>query len=73
MQEYLQSRRQALPNYEVATVRGEAHQQTFYVNCNVPVLKAATRGQGGSRRAAEQDAASLALEQLEQEADTNGG
>ncbi|MEQ6885869.1 ribonuclease III [Salicola sp. Rm-C-2C1-2] len=73
LQEFLQSRRQALPNYEVETVRGEAHQQTFYVNCNVPVLKAATRGQGGSRRAAEQDAASLALEQLEQEADTNGG
>lgn len=73
LQEFLQSRRETLPHYEVEVVRGEAHQQTFYVNCAVPILSAATQGQGGNRRAAEQDAARLALEQLERGEVSNGG
>lgn len=64
LQEHLQSRQQELPRYEVFDVRGEAHQQTFYVACHVPVLAEATRGTGSSRRIAEQDAAAVALDAL---------
>lgn len=64
LQEFLQSRGESLPQYDVADVRGEAHQQTFYVTCTVPVLEEVTRGTGGSRRMAEQESASAALEAL---------
>jgi len=61
LQEFLQSRQQSLPKYEVVDVRGEAHQQTFYVSCTVPVLDTKTKGIGSSRRIAEQEAARSAL------------
>lgn len=64
LQEFLQSRQQELPRYDVVDVRGEAHQQTFYVACHVPVLAEATKGTGSSRRIAEQDAAAVALDAL---------
>lgn len=60
LQEWLQARRIALPEYAVLQVAGEAHAQTFTVECRVPALAIATRGQGPSRRVAEQDAASRA-------------
>ncbi|MGR2740086.1 ribonuclease III [Billgrantia sp. Q4P2] len=65
LQEFLQSRQSSLPRYEVVTVEGEAHDQTFTVECHVELLDSHTLGTGSSRRHAEQQAAELALLQLE--------
>jgi ribonuclease-3 len=63
LQEYLQSRRLQLPRYTVSATRGEAHEQTFEVECEVSELGIRSRGEGTSRRSAEQDAARVAYEQ----------
>ncbi|WP_300271865.1 ribonuclease III [Halomonas sp.] len=65
LQEFLQSRQAPLPRYEVVSVEGEAHAQTFTVECHVELLEGHTVGVGSSRRHAEQQAAELALKQLE--------
>lgn len=65
LQEYLQSRRLALPQYSVVATTGEAHQQQFQVECVVPKLSIRTAGAGASRRSAEQEAAKQAYEQLQ--------
>ena len=65
LQEYLQSRQHALPRYDVLSVEGEAHAQTFLVACHIDVLSKPTEGQGASRRFAEQQAADQALKKLE--------
>ncbi len=64
LQEALQGRKLALPQYTLLTTRGEAHAQEFEVECSVPALGIAARGSGGSRRAAEQAAARAAMDQL---------
>ena len=64
LQEYLQSRQFPLPNYEVISVDGQAHNQTFHVSCALPSLDRKTNGTGSSRRIAEQEAARNALKQL---------
>ncbi|MDD4977825.1 MAG: ribonuclease III [Gallionella sp.] len=63
LQEFLQSKYIALPNYTVLEIRGVAHEQIFQVECAIPALNISTRGEGGSRRNAEQQAA-LAAYQL---------
>lgn len=63
LQEYLQGRRLALPDYSVIDMQGVAHEQLFQVECTIPPLKITTRGAGTSRRNAEQQAA-LAAYQL---------
>ncbi|MCC5882966.1 MAG: ribonuclease III [Halomonas sp.] len=65
LQEFLQSRQSPLPRYDVVSVEGEAHDQTFTVQCHVELLDSHTLGTGSSRRHAEQQAAELALLQLE--------
>ncbi|GHE21926.1 ribonuclease III [Halomonas urumqiensis] len=65
LQEFLQSRQAPLPRYEVVNVDGEAHAQTFRVECHVELLAGHTTGVGPSRRHAEQQAAEQALAQLE--------
>ena len=65
LQEHLQARRLALPRYAVLKVDGEAHDQTFTVECRVADLGLLSEGQGASRRAAEQAAAEALLPQLE--------
>ena len=65
LQEFLQSRQSLLPRYEVVSVEGEAHDQTFTVECHVELLATHTVGTGSSRRHAEQQAAELAIRQLE--------
>ena len=62
LQEYLQSRKIALPVYTVVATHGAAHNQEFEVECSVPKLSIQVLGSGGSRRAAEQGAAKKALE-----------
>lgn len=64
LQEFLQKRLAVTPVYTVLEVSGEAHQQHFLVECAAPGLAAPVKGQGVNRRAAEQDAAAKALEQL---------
>ena len=62
LQELLQSRKQPLPVYELLTVEGESHDQTFRVICRAEGLNAQATGQGSSRRKAEQNAARKAYQ-----------
>ena len=64
LQEYLQGRKLALPKYTVIATQGEAHAQIFQVECAVAQLKMSTRGEGSSRRIAEQMAAEIAYQNL---------
>ena len=64
LQEYLQSRKLALPKYTVIATQGEAHAQLFQVECVIAQLNMVTRGEGSSRRIAEQMAADAAYQQL---------
>jgi ribonuclease III len=64
LQEYLQSRQQELPRYEVVSVEGKAHAQVFNVVCSIDELSETTEGVGNSRRLAEQKAAKQALMRL---------
>jgi ribonuclease-3 len=72
LQEWLQARRIAVPNYRIVATRGQAHAQTFEVECAVPALTLAERGEGRSRRHAEQDAAGRMLVRLKH-SDRPGG
>ena len=67
LQELVQSRRIALPDYQVEKVDGKAHMQTFSVRCTIGELDASTTGQGTTRRDAEQESAAHMLTLLEQE------
>jgi ribonuclease-3 len=64
LQEWLQARRVAVPAYRITATRGQAHAQTFEVECAVASLDLAERGEGRSRRAAEQEAARRMLDGL---------
>ena len=64
LQEWLQARRLAVPSYRIVATRGQAHAQTFEVECLVATLGLRERGEGRSRRAAEQQAARRMLEGL---------
>ncbi|MCZ2439583.1 MAG: ribonuclease III [Burkholderiales bacterium] len=65
LQEWLQARRIAVPAYRIVATRGQAHAQTFEVECEVATLGLSERGEGRSRRAAEQEAARRLLDRLE--------
>ena len=62
LQEFLQARRMALPQYSVIATGGEAHEQSFRVECAIPALNIRTQGEGSSRRSAEQVAARRAYD-----------
>lgn len=64
LQELARARGAAAPDYRVESVSGPGHEPRFRVSCRVPLLDAAQFGEGGSRRAAEQEAAGRALELL---------
>lgn len=64
LQEHLQSIRLPLPEYHVLEVGGQAHAQTFRVECRIIELDAVTNGLANSRRQAEQKAATAMLQQL---------
>ncbi|QLB13588.1 RNAse III [Bisgaardia hudsonensis] len=65
LQEYLQGNRLALPTYTVIDIKGEAHRQTFTVECIVDSFDESFIGIAASRRKAEQMAAEKILEKLE--------
>ena len=62
LQEWLQGRGLGLPEYKVLEISGEPHQQLFRIRCDIGELAIAAEAQGSSRRRAEQEAASLVLE-----------
>ena len=64
LQEWLQARRLPVPTYRISATRGQAHAQTFEVECAVPALRLTERGEGRSRRVAEQEAARRMLDAL---------
>lgn len=61
LQELLQAHKLTLPEYDVTQISGKAHQQTFTVVCRIRALQVETQGVAGSRRKAEQIAASQAM------------
>ena len=69
LQEWLQGRHMNLPSYRVVATLGEAHKQTFDVECEIQSLGLFERGIGVSRRAGEQAAAAAMLQTLK----TRGG
>jgi len=64
LQEYLQSKHIPLPIYEVIATMGEAHAQSFHVSCAIPKLSISAKGEGTSRRSAEQQAAQAAYQKI---------
>lgn len=64
LQEWLQARRIPVPSYRIVATRGQAHAQTFEVECAAPTLGISEQGEGRSRRAAEQEAARRLLIKL---------
>ena len=64
LQEWLQARRLPVPTYRITATRGQAHAQTFEVECSVPALSLTHSGEGRSRRLAEQEAARRMLDAL---------
>lgn len=65
LQEVLQAKHRRLPQYRVVLVAGEAHKQSFEVECFVTELNLKATGTGTSRQRAEQQAAKAMLERLE--------
>ena len=66
LQEYLQARKLPLPNYTVIDTKGQAHNQTFTVECVVEGMNNIV-SVGSSRRKAEQKAAEKALKIIKNE------
>lgn len=66
LQEWLQARKFELPAYQVVSVEGQAPKQTFEIQCELAHMQETFSARGASRRKAEQHAALLALEWLEQ-------
>ncbi len=64
LQEYLQAHHLSLPEYSVTNIQGEAHEQTFTIECRVEKLSTTAIGVGSSRRKAEQQAAKQLLDEL---------
>ncbi|CEZ19870.1 RNase III [Candidatus Methylopumilus planktonicus] len=62
LQELLQSKKSDLPIYTVVSIEGEAHSQTFTIECIIKKSNIKTQGIGNSRRIAEQEAASKAYQ-----------
>jgi ribonuclease-3 len=70
LQEWLQGRRLPVPAYRITATRGQAHAQTFDVECAVADLGVSESGEGRSRRAAEQEAARKVLLKLQSQPGT---
>jgi ribonuclease-3 len=64
LQEHLQGRKMALPDYAVQNISGKAHKQSFEVSCSIAEFDAVTVGAGLTRRDAEQEAALAMLDKI---------
>lgn len=67
LQEFLQSRKIALPSYEVIDTTGQSHNQQFTVRCQTSVIGEIVIAKGTSRRKAEQQAAQQILLLIEED------
>jgi ribonuclease III len=67
LQEWLQSKQQALPVYSLVQSTGSDHEREFEVLCTLEPLNLSTQGLGSSVKAAEAEAARQALIQLGQD------
>jgi ribonuclease III len=65
LQEYLQAKKIALPEYTLTKIEGEEHDQVFYITCEIARLKLTAHGKGATRRKAEQHAAKQLLRKLQ--------
>ena len=61
LQEWLQARGMVLPDYELLSVTGAAHEQRFQVTCSVKNVDGVAHGESTTRRKAEQKAATEML------------
>lgn len=64
LQEHLQSKNLPLPTYNVVSITGKEHLQTFKVSCSIEGFPNHVVAKGASRRKAEQAAAEKALNSL---------
>ncbi len=64
LQEHMQGRGLALPDYRVVAQRGGDHEPIFEVECAVAVPELAVRGEGRTRREAEKEAARRLVEAI---------
>ena len=64
LQEWLQARQAARPDYVLIEAVGEDHARVFRVGCRIPDPPLEAEGQGSSLRSAEQAAAAGILDQL---------
>ena len=64
LQEWLQARHVPVPAYRISATHGQAHAQTFEVECEVPSLQWRGTGVGRSRRTAEQASAQQLLDRI---------
>jgi len=65
LQELLQSRGYSLPDYQVINITGQAHAQIFHLKCTIAQMNIEVKGEGKSRRKAEQVAAEKAIAEVE--------
>jgi ribonuclease-3 len=68
LQEWLQGRGMALPDYQLVDTAGKDHDKTFRVACRIAASELSAEAVGRSRKAAEQAAAAALLERIEQSA-----
>ena len=65
LQEWLQARQSARPDYYLVEAVGEEHARVFRVGCRIPEPPLQAEGEGSSLRAAEQAAAAALLARLD--------
>jgi len=65
LQEALQARQRPLPVYELISESGDDHAKHFQVRCTLSEPALSAEGEGGSRRLAEQQAASAVLQLMD--------
>lgn len=67
LQELMQSRGVELPEYQLVTMSGLPHAQSFKITCRTRLIDEVCTGSGGSRKKAEQSAAEQMLLLLQRE------
>ncbi|MEO6154451.1 MAG: ribonuclease III [Thermomonas sp.] len=65
LQEWLQARQRSLPVYALVEESGDDHARIFKIRCTLVEPALNTMGEGSSRRAAEQQAAEAALQEIQ--------
>ncbi len=65
LQERLQAQKRPVPKYDIISIEGAAHEQSFTMSCTIASLNITTQGTGASRRIAEQEAARAAMALLD--------